>query len=168
MHRTIAATLLALGFGGGHLYAQDPAPLRRSLDGPRVGVTYAAGRRELGIAGGRRLSPWVSQFGWHEEQEVIPSAQGPALVVQQVVLIGGVEQGAFLLSATALLGVRTPAGFELGIGPNLSFEGPGLAIAAGQSFDYGGVRIPVDVAMVEAQGRWRTTFLVGFAVKSPS
>jgi hypothetical protein len=89
-------------------------------------------------------------------------------VVQQVVLVGGVEQGAFLPSATALMGVRTPGGFELGLGPNLSLEGPALALAMGQSLDYGGVRIPIDVAMVQGPRGWRATFLAGFAVKSRS
>ena len=98
MLRTIAVTLLAIG-AGRSLLAQDPAPIRRSMEGPRLGLTYVSGGRAGDVLRQHGLRRLMTQFGWHSEQQVLPAGRGPALVVEEVVLVGGLEQRAFVPSA---------------------------------------------------------------------
>ena len=60
-------------------------------------------------------------------------------------MIGGLEQGLFLPSASGILGFRTRSGVELGVGPNLSLSGVGLVMAVGASFKIGKVTFPMNV-----------------------
>ncbi len=155
MRRTIAIILLSLALGAKGVLAQGPEPIQRSMEGPRLGLTYASGLNRL-----------MTQFGWHSEQEVFPAGRGSAFVLEEVLLVGGFEHHAFLPSATLLMGIRTRGGFELGIGPNLSPSGSALTVGIGQSFNYGGVSLPINLAVTGAQGSVRTTFLIGYAIRS--
>ena len=148
--------------------AQQPQPRVRSMAGPRVGVTYLGGYRPQNMLTGKTLTSFMTQFGWHTEQAVFPFNDGPTLVVEEVLLVGGVEQQALVPSLTFLVGVRTRGGLEFGLGPNLTLDGTALALAGGQSFDLGGVSIPVNLAVVASQGGMRTTLLLGYAVQTPN
>jgi hypothetical protein len=166
MRRTLAVILLALALTARGVLAQRPDPTQRSMEGPRIGVTYVSGGRPEDFLRDRGLNRLMTQFGWHSEQEVFPAGRGPAFVVQEVMLVGGVEQQAFLPSVTLLMGIRTPGGFELGIGPNLSLGGSALTVAIGKSLHYGGVSLPIDLAVTSVQGSVRTTILLGYAIQS--
>ena len=148
--------------------AQVPQPQVRSMAGPRLGVTYLGSYRPPNLLTGGRLSSVMTQFGWHSEQAVFPFNGGPTLVVEETLLIGGVEQRALVPSVTFLVGVRARSGWEFGLGPNLALDGPALAFAGGKSFNIGGVSIPVDLAVVSSQGGMRTTLLLGYAVQTPN
>lgn len=158
----LAVVLLAQRAG-----AQEPQPRVRSMAGPRVGVTYLGGYRPKNVLTGNTLTSFITQFGWHSEQAVFPFDGGPTLVVEQVLLVGGVEQQALVPSLTFLVGVRARSGLEFGLGPNLTLDGAALALAGGKSFDLGGVSIPVNLAVVSSQGGMRTTLLLGYAVQTP-
>jgi hypothetical protein len=148
--------------------AQEPQPRVRSTAGPRLGVTYLGSYRPQNVLTGKNLTPFMTQFGWHSEQAVFPFNGGPTLVVEEVLLVGGVEQRALVPSATFLVGVRARSGVEFGLGPNLSLDGAALAFAGGKSFNLGGVSIPVDLAAVSSQGGVRMTLLLGYAVETPT
>jgi hypothetical protein len=94
---------------------------------------------------GRKVNPVISQFGWQFESRIFTLKDGSTGLVEFVPMIGGLEQGLFLPSATGILGYRTAHGFELGMGPTLSLGGPGLVFAAGASYKTGKVTFPVNL-----------------------
>lgn len=124
------------------------APSKR-YGGPRVGVTYlgvGTSREKIAEAFNRGdITPWISQFGWQFETRIFTLDDGACGLVEFVPMIGGLEQGLFLPSASGILGFRTRSGIELGVGPNLSLSGVGLVLAAGASFKIGKVTFPINV-----------------------
>ncbi len=163
----VGALLLALAAPLAAQQAPDTVPVLQHLElaGPRIGMLYASGPRAEARLAERNLEPFMSLFGWQFEQVVRPQAGGPMLVVEEVVLVAGLDQGVALPSASLLMGVRLPGGLEFGMGPNVSPVGAALAMGAGISFQYGGVTIPVNVAVVRSQGALRTSFLVGYSMR---
>jgi len=131
------------------------------LDGPRVGVTFLKD-------GSAR-----TQFGWHSENQATPGSRGPWFLVERVILIGGVERSEFIPTGTVVFGVRTPSSFEFGIGPSLTISAQGastaVVLAAGQTLYYGGVRVPINVALAvsqrDGQSAVRVTLISGWAIK---
>jgi len=167
MRYTIAAALLTLALGARDVPAQEPQGrlMRRSMEGPRLGVTFVTGSRADARLRQYGVSPFMSQFGWHFEQDVAPASRGPELVVEEVLLLGAVEQNTLVPSATLMMGIRLPRGFEFGMGPNISPLGSGLALAIGQTLRYGGVSLPINLAVVRSPGALRTTLLLGYAIQ---
>ena len=51
------------------------------------------------------------------------------------------------------------------MGPNITPLGPALAIGIGKSLHYGGVTIPINLALVRSDGALRTSILVGYAIR---
>ncbi len=166
MRYTIAVALLSLALGAGDLLGQRPVLVQRSMAGPRLGLTFVSGSRAAAKLQEYGLDALMSQFGWHFEQDVSPLSTGPAFVVEEVLLVGAVEQSTLVPSATLLMGIRFPGGFEFGLGPNLSPVGPGLALGIGKSLNYGGVSLPINLAVVRSPGALRTTLLVGYAIQT--
>ncbi|MFI5280807.1 MAG: hypothetical protein ACHQU1_09940 [Gemmatimonadales bacterium] len=169
MHRTtlclsLIATALALP-----LAAQEPDTIpimrERTIDGPRMGFTYISGPKAEAKLVENHLDPLMSLFGWHFEQIVRPQSGGPAFVIQEVMLVAGVDQGTAIPSGTLMLGIRFPHGFEFGMGPNVTPLGTAMAVGIGKSLRYGGVTIPVNFAIVRSQGALRTSILVGYAIR---
>lgn len=117
--------------------------------GPRIGFTYlSVGTSRVRIAEAFNrgdITPWISQFGWQFETRIFTLDDGACGLVEFIPMIGGLEQGLFLPSASGILGFRTRSGVELGVGPNLSLSGVGLVMAAGASFKIGKVTFPINV-----------------------
>ena len=143
----------------------EPPVIQYDISGPRIGVTFMPN----GI--GAR-----SQFGWHHENMASPTSRGPWFLVQQIYLIGGVDQNEFIPSGTLMFGVRTPSSFEFGIGPSLTIFGPlgattAVVAAVGQTLRYGGIRVPVNLAVAMSRnqgvGSYRVTLITGWAIKHP-
>src|SRR5260370_23316416 len=103
----LAVVLLAQTAG-----AQEPQPRVRSMTGPRLGVTYLGSYRPPNLLTGKKLSSVMTQFGWHSEQAIFPINAGPTLVVEETLLVGGVEQRALVPSATLLVRGRTSTGLQ--------------------------------------------------------
>jgi len=152
----------------------------RQMSGPRFGVTYlppALVRRiDEDVPGIRCLlsddpeaceerpglsSPVVSQFGWQLERRTFQTTSGVTGLTELVLLVGGLEQGLLLPSATFLVGVRTPAGLEAGIGPNVTPLSLGLALSAGTAQDFGDLAVPVNAAVVLGPEGPRVSLLIG-------
>ncbi|WP_460892553.1 hypothetical protein [Rufibacter soli] len=132
------------------------------LGGPRLGFTILSGgvadkaKEEIGI------SPFITQFGWQFETRIFTTGNGLSGLVEFVPLIGGLEQGEFLPSLNALIGLRGSKGFEFGVGPNVSPAGAGLVFAVGTNFQSEGVNFPVNFAVVPGNGGMRFSLLFGF------
>ncbi len=141
----------------------------RNLGGPRLGVTYVVGEGKLSDELKKNgFGRMLSQFGWHFEYQVIPEGGGPQFVIQFVPLISGVEYNKIFPTATLALGVRLPNGIEFGMGPNLLLaEKPrtALTIAVGKSIDYGGVSIPINLAVTTNPEGQRVSLIVGYAIR---
>lgn len=164
--------------------AADPfvvrGPLR--LSGPRVGFTYLSDRLidEINETYGEYdcddngmciqeqaidpSVPIVTQFGWQWERSLFQTQTGLTGVTEWVLLAGGLERGLLLPSASFVVGVRTPAGLEIGVGPNISLGGAAYAVTAGFNTNLGEVNVPINVAAVLGREGPRASVLIGFVV----
>lgn len=142
----------------------------RNLGGPRLGITYVVGQGKLADELEKNgFGRMLSQFGWHFEYQVIPEGGGPQFVIQFVPLISGVEYSKIFPTATLAIGVRLPNGIEFGMGPNVLLSNKprtALTIAVGKSFDYGGVSIPVNIAVTTNPDGQRVSLIFGYAIRS--
>jgi len=156
--------------------AQDPPQatprlVERDLSGPRFGFTI----RPNGSPGTwEDVGPVVSQFGWHFEHHISPEVGGPQFVTEFVPLVAGVEYGRFLPSLSFGVGVRFPQGFEFGLGPSISATRDeygqvtgrsALFFALGQTFDYSGVHIPLNVVLSTNKDGSRVSLMTGYAIR---
>lgn len=135
------------------------------LNGPRIGFTVLSpGVLNRAREGGylRDLNPFITQFGWQFETRIFRMPNGTAGLLEIVPLIGGLEQGKFIPSINALVGIRGPKGFEFGLGPNLTPVSANVALAIGTSFRSNGINFPVNFAVVPGNGGARFSLLVGF------
>ncbi len=153
--------------------AEPPTVLvQRAMSGPRLGFTFAPGNdraaRALQDHGYGRV---MSQFGWQFEHHVAPIGDGPELLTQVVPLFGGIEYGKLIPSLTVVLGARFANGFEFGVGPSLTLvnasggSSSAIVFAAGRSVDFGGIRVPLNVAISSNRDGTRTTLSAGWSVR---
>ena len=133
--------------------------------GPRFGFTYLP-KAVVDSLENHNISvgQTISQFGWQLEHEIHVSPDGPMVLNEWVFLVGGLESGVFLPSATWLVGARGRGGNEIGFGPNVSIAGVGLAVAAGVDMNRGGLHVPMNVAAASSKGGIRVSFLTGFTL----
>ena len=150
--------------------AQDtrfPEPTSRMrLAGPRFGATILGGSLTDSLrAYGVDVAPVITQFGWQWERIFYGAPTGPVVVSEWVLLVGGLEQGAFLPSLSWLIGMRTPNGTEFGVGPNLGPSGFALALAGGVTQRLGTMNLPLNVAVVPSKSGARVSFLAGITMR---
>ena len=149
---------------------ESPQLQRSGWSGPRMGLMMAPGDGSIS----RRLKDHglgnvVSQFGWQFERRVVPFGGGPQLVTEAIPLFGGVEYGKLVPSLTLVMGVRSPSGFEFGMGPSFTVASAtginaGLVIAVGKSIDYGAVCIPLNLAVSTNPRGTMVTLIAGYAI----
>ncbi len=169
VHRLLSAALLMLACARpGAAQMIPPEADVVDLAGPRVGLTVLGNGvvKRLKQENGIDVNPITTQFGWQfEKQFYNGGTDGPTAVTEAVVLVGGLEQGLMLPSLSWLVGVRTKAGTEFGVGPNLTPVGVALAIAAGKTFRVGILNVPVNVAVVPSRAGTRISVLTGFSIR---
>ncbi len=137
------------------------------LAGPRVGATVVfPGETADVLKDDLGMSPVFTQFGWQFEHQYFALENGVAGLVEFVGLIGGLEQGKFLPSATLLIGVRSGKGGEFAFGPNISLTGASFAFAAGHTFRNGDLYFPVNFAVVPSNKGVRLSLLFGFNART--
>lgn len=139
---------------------EEIIPIRK-YGGPRIGTTVAgdgALSKALEAEGKRNV---FTQFGWQFEKRVFTLKNGLSGMLEFVPMIGGLDMGKFIPSASAFIGLRTKEGIEFGAGPNVAFfhgkdiyggesttGNVGVIIAAGFSLRSGKVYFPVNIALV--------------------
>ena len=170
---------------------EDEGPDIVDLWGPRLGVTAILGeegemlRQRLGLD-----TPVMTQFGWQIELRFFQQESGWMGINELLLMIGGLEQGMIIPTASWIVGLRTPIGFEVGAGPVINFlqmasaiergtfglgpigetgrhrslEGIGVALAAGMAIPIGEVRLPINLAVVPNRDGVRLTLLLGFTL----
>lgn len=140
-------------------------PHTLSLSGPRFGLTMLSdGVVEKLKEENINIHPMVSQFGWQIEKQFY-NGSGVTALNEFVGLIGGLDQGVAIPSATWLVGLRTKEGAEFGVGPNVTPAGVALAIAAGVTFRAGILNVPMNFAVVPTRAGTRLTVLTGFTLR---
>jgi hypothetical protein len=166
MKRILLATIFALAATPASAQLL-PTPTRSvSLAGPRIGVTFLDdGVMERLAPRLPELRPTITQFGWQFEKQFFARDSGVTVLNEWVFLLGGLDQGVALPSASWLVGLRTVGGAEVGVGPNVTPLGVGLAIAAGTTFRAGAVNVPMNVAVVPSAAGTRVSVLTGFSLR---
>lgn len=144
------------------VYGYDQEQLK--LSGPRIGFTVLSKKYTDNIREDydQELSSFITQFGWQFETRVFTLDNGTSGLFEFVPLVGGLEQGKFLPSLSALVGIRGAKGLEFGIGPNVSLAGAGLVMAVGTNFQSQGVNFPVNFAFAPSKDGSRFSVLFGF------
>jgi hypothetical protein len=151
----------------GKATAANATPYQK-FGGPRLGYTFITEgtlTEKLARAG---KQPSITQFGWQFEKRLFSFDDGPSGMIEFVPLIGGMEQGLFLPSASLLIGLRAAGEqpLELAFGPNLSVSGLGVVIALGRNFRYKNVNFPVNIAYVPSVSSIRYNYdMAGNEVK---
>jgi len=158
----VAVTLAVAGTAAAQTYTPPPVE-QISLSGPRFGMTFL-GQGIIDKLDEHEITvgPMISQFGWQFEKRVYTGSSGLTALNEWVVLVGGLDQGVVLPSVSWMVGLRTKEGAELGLGPNITPLGVGLAFAAGTTFRAGALNIPVNIAVVPSKSGIRVSFLTGF------
>jgi hypothetical protein len=164
--RIIAAVFAAAVIQAVPAHAQQPQDLVRELNrsGPRFGFTWLGGALvdTLSSKYDVDVAPVITQFGWQFEQQLASLENGPVVLNEWVLLVGGLDQGELLPSITWLVGVRTAGNVEFGVGPNITPAGAALAFSGGITFRAGALAIPVNLAFVPSKFGPRTSILTGF------
>ncbi|QHL86600.1 hypothetical protein GU926_03750 [Nibribacter ruber] len=132
------------------------------LGGPRLGFTAIGGTLADELKEDHNLNPFLTQFGWQFETRLFTTSKGLTGLAEFVPLVGGLEQGAFLPSLSALVGLRGAKGFEFGVGPNVSPAGAGLVFALGTNLQSEGINFPINLAVVPSRDGVRASVLFGF------
>ena len=145
----------------------------RNLGGPRLGFTVIPGNNELAAnLKEQNVGRVLSQFGWHFEYQIVPNIEGPCFIIEFIPLVAGVEYGKLIPSTTLGFGIRFPNGIEFGMGPNVMATTQNvtsaLMIALGKSFNFGGVSIPLNLALTTNPKGYRVSFIFGYAIERGS
>ena len=134
------------------------------LAGPRVGVTMITPgslasiiRGDVPFFSDEVSEEWtgstgkygaaISQYGWQWESRFADGGDITG-IVEWIALVGGMEKGMFLPSASSMVGLRTAKGIEFAVGPNLSFGGIAMVFGAGYNFKFGKLNVPINIAYV--------------------
>ncbi len=151
--------------------SEDPILEERKYGGPRVGLTVAGDGALSSALEAEGKRNYFTQFGWQFEKRVFTLKNGLSGMFEFVPMIGGLDMGKFIPSASAFIGLRTKEGFEFGAGPNLAiFHGKnlegrnstsanfGIIIAAGFSLKAGNVYFPVNLAFVPSVTKQQSVY----------
>ncbi|MDI1356241.1 MAG: hypothetical protein PSX36_15090 [bacterium] len=140
---------------------------RKSFSGPRVGLSYVGSGTTANYLNNEGKNPFLTQFGWQFEGRLFTIEDGTSGLIEFVPLVGGIEQGMFLPSASFLLGLRSGrnSSWEFALGPNFGLKADhnnnivgamSVVLAVGTSFKRGNVWFPVNLAFVPSVGTKET------------
>jgi hypothetical protein len=139
------------------------------LAGPRVGVTMITPgslssiiRGDVPFLSDEVREEWtgstgkygaaISQYGWQWESRFADGGDITG-IVEWIALVGGMEKGMFLPSASSMVGLRTAKGIEFAVGPNLSLGGIAMVFGAGYNFKFGKLNVPINIAYVPSMNK---------------
>ena len=139
------------------------------LAGPRVGVTMITSGSLASIIRGDvpffsddvskewkgstgKYGAAISQYGWQWESRFADGGDITG-IVEWIALVGGMEKGMFLPSASSMVGLRTAKGIEFAVGPNLSLGGIAMVFGAGYNFKFGKLNVPINIAYVPSMNK---------------
>ncbi len=125
--------------------------------GPRVGAIYMTidpeefnERLQVDFPSEAKYYPLMTQFGLNLEQRIRLGNTESHFAFQEVLLIGGLGQNLFIPILATMIGFRSKAGLEIGMGPNFSLSREhGITVsvchALGWTFNFSNVHVPVNI-----------------------
>lgn len=144
---------------------QPPSYPRIKFSGPRFGFTIIGNGSTADRLRDEGKTPFITQLGWQFETRIFTADNGTSGLFEFVTLFGGIEQGLFLPSISALFGIRGKTGTEFAVGPNLSVSGLAMAFAAGTSFRSKNVYFPINLVFVPSVNNLEYDFVTGTDTK---
>ncbi|UCF97241.1 MAG: hypothetical protein JSV89_19020 [Spirochaetaceae bacterium] len=159
--------------------AQEQEPPPWLWLGPRLGITGVISKAsdfddiiEEIFPKSRNYFPLYSEIGLAVEQRIRIEGGGYQWFLQERVLVGGLDQTVALPSLSLLLGISTPFGLEIGLGPDFSLESksggaviaPAMVYALAWTFFISDeIKIPVILSAVPIppEGEARLSLLAG-------
>ena len=177
--RSLSLLTLALAALPAFAQAQEPTPSLvasagspdtfsyvspQSMSGPRIGLIYFAnGITRYDETDNRETTTnLMSIFGWQIEDQSFQLANGLTGMTEFVASVAGIDQHLFLPAASLLLALRTRSGSEFAVGPTVSTTELNLTFAAGRSYSAGGVRFPINAALVASATGARISITTGW------
>ncbi len=154
MRKMIFFLFLITSLSSVYLYSEEYyQPVFKSVFGPRIGVSYnftssADFTEIINESFEGEYIPFYTLFGAILEQRILLGETQSHFAIQELVLIGGLEQSIVIPIAALMIGFRGASGFEFGVGPIVSLTGIGVICAVGWTFSYKGVFVPVDLHFV--------------------
>ena len=147
--------LLTLALGLGLLTANAQI---EKLAGPRLGFTFISAGPIADVLNegfdndieryGSTGSAMTTLYGWQWESRFADGGGQVVGIVEWIVLVGGMEKGMFLPSASSIIGARMANGLEFGVGPNLSLSGIGMVFGMGYNFKSGNLNLPINISVI--------------------
>lgn len=138
--------------------AKIKKPWKKS--GPRIGFTYLGEGQVSDWINDQGKNPFVTQIGWELESRIFTSGNGIAAVVEYMGLVGGMEQGLIMPSASILLALRGPEGMEFAVGPNYFYYDTyylfGMEFSAGTTLQFSDIYLPINLSFVPSIKRSET------------
>lgn len=138
------------------------SPIRQY--GPRLGFTYIA--QNVSLDDGEKAegaSPFYMQVGWQFESPLLEIGYGAEVLLECVALLGAVERGEVMPSATFLIGTRTRKGVEFAAGPTINQHGIDLVLATGLTMHSSNADIPLTLAYVPNSNGGRISLFTGYS-----
>jgi hypothetical protein len=161
-----------------------PLPEVTLIVGPRVGVTgiimdFEQFNNELQVGFPRNVDyiPIFTEFGFSAKQTVAMGDSGRDLIIEEIMLIAGLDQSFAIPAVRFLLGIEGRVGSEIKVGPYLTFTDNSGKVGIRASFVYSigwtirsrGMIIPIDIAFVPQPSYWqpRITITTGLSFRVP-
>ena len=151
--------LLTLALGLGLLTANAQI---EKLAGPRLGFTFISAGPIADVLNegfdndiemnGTTGGAFTTLYGWQWESRFADGGGEIVGIVEWIVLVGGMEKGMFLPSASSIIGARMGNGLEFGVGPNLSLSGIGMVFGVGYNFKSGNLNLPINISVIPGKG----------------
>ena len=151
--------LLTLALGLGLLTANAQI---EKLAGPRLGFTFISAGPLADVLNegfdndiemhGTTGSAFTTLYGWQWESRFADGGGQIVGIVEWIVLVGGMEKGMFLPSASSIIGARMDNGLEFGVGPNLSLSGIGMVFGLVYNFKSGNLNLPINISIIPGRG----------------
>jgi len=151
--------LLTLALGLGLLTANAQI---EKLAGPRLGFTVISAGPIADVLNegfdndiemnGSTGGAFTTLYGWQWESRFADGGGQIVGIVEWIVLVGGMEKGLFLPSASSIIGARMDNGLEFGVGPNLSLSGIGMVFGLGYNFKSGNLNLPINISVIPGKG----------------
>lgn len=151
--------LLTLVLGLGLLTANAQI---EKLAGPRLGFTFISAGPLADVINegfdndiemyGSTGPAFTTLYGWQWESRFADGGGQIVGIVEWIVLVGGMEKGMFLPSASSIIGARMDNGLEFGVGPNLSLSGIGMVFGLGYNFKSGNLNLPINISIIPGRG----------------
>jgi len=161
-----------------------PVPEGTLVVGPRVGLTgiimdFDQFNDEMQVGFPRKVDyiPIFTEFGFSAKQLVAMGDSGRDLIIEETMLIAGLDQSFAIPAIRFLLGIEGRIGSEIKVGPYLVFADNSGKVGIKASFVYSlgwtislkGMLIPIDISFVPQPSYWqpRITITTGLSFRVP-